>query len=121
MPKTPDNRTTIRFKPDEYAMLKAMAGRQPLSAFLRELALEKAVKRRQPSQPAPIKDHRTLAQILALLGPHDLTQAFRNSEQQIENGVVSADDETKLLILECHKFLSSIHTSLMHALGVAKQ
>ena len=102
-------------------MLKAMAGRQPLSAFLRELALEKAVERRQPSQLVPIKDHKVLAQILALLGPHDLTQAFKDTEHQIKNGAVSADDETKLLILECHKFLSSIHTSLMQALGVAKQ
>lgn len=121
MPKTPDRRTTIRLKPDEYALLMAKASNQPLSTFLRELVLEKATQCRQATKPAPIKDHIGLAQVLGLLGQHDLVQAFKRADREIADGVRPADYETKLLLQECRELLASVHKLLMRALGVAER
>ncbi len=121
MPKTPDHRITIRLKPDEYAVLTAKAGKKPLSTFMRDLALEKAVQKRRSHARAPITDHKASAQILGLLGQHDLVQAFKNVENHISDGVEPADDETKLLLRRCHELLSRIHNLLMRALGVTKR
>lgn len=121
MPKTPDHRVTIRLKPDEYAVLAAKAGRKPLSTFLRDLALEKAAKIRRSSNVAPVKDHRALAQILCLLGQHNLAQTFKRVGNQVQDGVEPSDDETELLLRECSDHLSRIHKLLMHALGVAER
>ncbi|MEP3247764.1 MAG: hypothetical protein ABJN40_07440 [Sneathiella sp.] len=117
MSKTPDHRITIRLKPEEYALLKAKAGNKPLSVFLRELSLTNAAKRRSVSKPAPINDHKALAQILALLGQHELVEAFKKTDQHIANGSVYSDKETKLLLDECKYFLKRIHQLLIRSLG----
>lgn len=121
MSKTPDHRTTIRFKPDEYALVMAKAGKHPLSTFLRNLALDKAAKSRKAYTPAPVDDHKALSQALALLGQHKLVRAFKKAEQDIENGVQPSDEETKLLLRECRDLLARIHKLLMRALGVAER
>uniref|UniRef100_UPI003BAB2F23 hypothetical protein n=1 Tax=Stappia sp. TaxID=1870903 RepID=UPI003BAB2F23 len=117
MPKTPDHRTTIRFKPDEYALVTAKAGKKPVSTFLRGLALEKAAQKRKENRPAPLKDQKALAQILALLGQHKLISTFRQAQRDIDNGVKPADDETVILLRECRDLLTSIHALLLRALG----
>ena len=121
MPKTPDHRISIRLKPDEYALLAGKAGNKPLGTFMRELALEEAGKRRQPNVYAPIKDHKGLAQVLGLLGQHELVREFKRAEQEVSDGVQHADDETKRLLRECRELLGSVHTLLMRALGVAER
>jgi hypothetical protein len=117
MSKTPDHRTTIRFKPDEYALVTAKAGKKPVSTFLRDLALEKAAQRRKAHSPAPLKDQKALAQILALLGQHKLVNAFKQAQRHIDNGVKPTDDETLMLLRECRDLLASIHALLLRALG----
>ena len=121
MPQTPDHRITIRFKPDEYALVVEKAGKKPTSAFLRELALEKAAKQRKGYKPAPVTDHKLLAQTLALLGQHKLVKAFKQAETQIDDGLRSTDDETILLLRECRDLLSKIHRLLVRALGGSGQ
>lgn len=121
MPKLPDHRITIRLKPDEYALMMAKAGNKPLSTFLRNLALETAVKRRNAYTPAPVEDKKALSQALALLGQHKLVSAFKKAGKGIENGVQPGDDETKLLLHECRDLLDRIHKLLMRALGVAER
>ncbi|OUS37243.1 hypothetical protein A9Q94_06480 [Rhodobacterales bacterium 56_14_T64] len=116
-----DHRITIRLKPDEYALLSEKAGRQALGSFIRELALDKAVERRNAVKPVPIKDHKALAQILAMLGQHRLVRAFKAADQQVSDGVRAADDETKLLIRDCHALLDRSRKLLIHALGLAER
>ncbi|MEM9279992.1 MAG: hypothetical protein AAGA76_15605 [Pseudomonadota bacterium] len=121
MPNPPDHRLTLRFKPDEYAVLKAKAGDKPLSTFVRATVLETATIRRKKAKAAPIIDHKAIAQILALLGQHELVQAFKDSGRDTDSGVKPADDETRLLLKECRDLLAAIHNLLMRALRVAKR
>ena len=117
MPKTPDHRITIRFKPDEYVLVAAKAGKKPVSTFLRELALEKAAQKRKANMPAPLKDQKALAQILALLGQHELVSAFKQAQRDIDDGIQPADDETLILLRECRDLWASIHALLLRVLG----
>ena len=117
MSKTPDHRITIRFKPDEYALVAEKAGNKPASTFLRELALEKAAKQRKGYKHAPVSDQKSLAQVLALLGQHKLVKEFKQAEKQIDDGLRPADDETILLLHKCRDLLAKIHLLLMRALG----
>lgn len=121
MPNLPDHRITIRLKRDEYALIMAKAGNNPLSTFLRNLALENAAKCRNAYTPAPVEDHKALSQALALLGQHKLVSAFKKAGKDIENGVQPGDDETKMLLHECSDLLAGIHKLLMSALGVAER
>ena len=121
MPRTPDKRITIRLKPDEYAFLVSKAGNKPISAFLRILTLEKATAKRKSTKPAPIKDHKALAQILALLGQKRLVRAFKQAHRDIENGALPTDGETKQLLRDCKELLNQIHHLLMQTLGVPKR
>ena len=116
MSKTPDHRITIRLKPDEYALVMAKAGNKPTSVFLRGLVLEKAAKQRKGYKAAPVADHKSLAQILALLGQHKLVKAFKQAETQIDYGLHPADDEITQLLRECRDLLSKIHHLLVRAL-----
>ncbi|TLP49322.1 MscL family protein [Cohaesibacter sp. CAU 1516] len=102
-------------------MVAEKAGSKPASTYLRELALERAAKQRKGYKPAPVTDHKALAQVLALLGQHKLVNAFKQSEQKIEDGVQPADDETILLLRECRDLLSKIHRLLVRALGGSGQ
>ena len=117
MSKSTNHRITIRFKPDEYALVMEKAGSKPASTFLRELALKKAAKQRKGYKHAPVSDHKSLAQILALLGQHKLVKAFKQADKQISDGIQSTDDETILLLRECRDLLSKIHKLLVRALG----
>ena len=121
MTKTPDHRITIRFKPDEYALVAEKAGNKPASTFLRELALDKAAKQRKGYKPTPVADHKALAQILALLGQHKLVKQFKQVEKQIDDGLRPADDETILHLRECRDLLAKIHRLLVRAVGGSGQ
>ncbi len=121
MPNPPDHRITIRLKPDEYALVKVKAGDKQLAPFIRELLLEKAAGLRKTHKATPIKDHRALAQVLALLGQHKLLLAFKKAKQDIGDGTQPADDECKALLMQCHDLLTKIHKLLMRALGVAER
>ncbi|WP_090072665.1 hypothetical protein [Cohaesibacter marisflavi] len=121
MSKTPDHRITIRLKPDEYALVMAKAGNKPTSAFVRELVLEKAAKQRKGYKAAPVADHKSLAQILALLGQHKLVKAFKQAEKQIDDGLHPADDEAIMLLRECRDLLARIHQLLVRTLGGSGQ
>ena len=121
MPTPPDHRLTLRLKPEEYAVLKAKAGNRPLSTFVRELVLDKAAGRRTVSKAAPIKDHKALAQTLALLGQHTLVRSFKQVQRGVDDGTLPEDEETRVLLCACHDLLASVHDLLMRALRVAKQ
>lgn len=118
---SPDHRLTLRFKPDEYAVLKAKAGDRALSSYVREVVLEKAAQRRKNIKAAPSKDRQALAQVLALLGQNELVRDFRRVSRHVEDGLVFANEETQSQLNDTEELLARIHQLLMRALGVAER
>lgn len=120
-PKAPDTRVTVRLTHDERKVLEVQAGDIPLSRYIRETVLGKAASNRKKRKTAPIKDHIALAQILALLGNHELVREFRKANDDVEAGIESVEPETARKIEDCHSVISKIHMLLINALGISNR
>lgn len=116
-----DKRLTIRFTQEEYALLQAKAGDKALSAFVRDLSLDKAQSKRKTTNTAPIKDHVSLAQILALLGKSGISSEFSALNEAVKLGFVDLDEEAKNNVQIACDDLGKIKSLLMHALRVQEQ
>jgi|GEM_PF-3278448 len=107
------HRITIRFKPDEFALIQEKVGDEPISVFLRDLILQGASQRRIKAQRRVGIDAKAAAVILARLGQHRLVAEFKTVAQQVNHGVLDANDAELTTLLECHE----IRCLLMQALG----
>ena len=120
-PKTPDTRVTVRLTQQERKVLEVHAGDMPLSRYIRETVLGKALAERKKRKSAPIKDHVALAQILGLVGNHGLVNRFRQASRDVDAGIEALEPDAVAKIEECHSFLRKIHALLMQALGINKR
>jgi len=121
MPRRPDHRITIRFTPEEYALITVKAGTEPLASFIRTQALERARSARKARTPAPVKDHTALAQVLAKLGSCAHVQDIRATAAARETGIVSTDTEIDACLYVAAADIAEIKRLLMRALGVAER
>ena len=121
MTKTPDQRITIRLKPDEYALLTAKAGNKPLSTFLRDLALNEAATRRKPNIPAPTKDRKSLAHVLALLGKSKLSASMADLARSAKLGTLPVSEKTEAQIQSACTDIAAMKSDLMRALGIQER
>ena len=104
-PKQP--RTTIRWTPEEHALIAAKAGGQAIAGFVREATLAEAATRRQP-QRKPGVEAVSAAQILALLGSHPVVTDFKVAAK-----TSSRDDKVDA----CYALLAEVRELLMQSLG----
>ena len=117
MPRKTDHRITIRFTPEEYALIQAKAGDAPLGRFVREAALGNAVTQREKAQRRPGLPAQQAAQILALLGQSQHVAAFREAANDVQDGI--ADEDAHRAIASCYPLLNEVRDLLMQALGKA--
>lgn len=117
MPRAHTPRITIRFTPEEYTRLEAMAGDKALSSFVRECVLGKAAKRKAPSCKYSL-ERQQAAQILALLGQDTRVAAFKISASAVEDGIVEADQQTLQDIQTCRDLLLEVRDRLIAAQGM---
>lgn len=118
MPETTDIRITIRFKPDEYALLEEKAGDKPISRFIRELSLEKAAGQRKSVKSAPVKDHRALAEVLAKLGASRRASNLNQLARAANTGSLPVTPETESALQAACQDIRAIKHMLMKALGI---
>ncbi len=78
MSRPSDHRITIRFKPEEYALIRGKAGATPLAQFVRESALGAAGRKRAATARRPVADAQAMAQVLAMLGASGLVSDFQS-------------------------------------------
>jgi hypothetical protein len=116
--KTSDTRLTVRFSQAEYRLLKAKAGSRPLSTFVRELSLQKAEQRRMAPRSAPIKDHVSLAQVLAKLGQANIFAGLNELDEFSDLGLIEFDEDTKIAVKQACSDIGIIKKHIMIALGV---
>lgn len=121
MPKTDQHRITIRFTPEEYALLRVKAGDHPLAGFVREMVLKEAVTKRKATRRTLLKDHIALAQVLAKLGTSPLIESFRDAVTDLRNGTIPVSEAADQSLERIAAELSEIKTFLMSALGTSEQ
>ncbi len=117
MSSSQSHRITIRFKPDEFALIQKKAGDEPISVFLRDLIFQEASQRRIKTQRRVGIDAKAAAVILARLGQHRLVAEFKTVARQVDHGVLDANDAELTALLECHEMLCEIRCLLMQAIG----
>jgi hypothetical protein len=111
MSQAKDPRVTIRFTPEEYAELRAKAGDQALSVFLREAGLAAAAQKRRKTQARPRLDAQAAAAILARLAVHPHVVAFKAAAEVDVMGEHDAQTAT------CQALLTEVRGLLLAALG----
>lgn len=116
--KISDTRLTVRFSQAEYRLLKAKAGSRPLSTFVRELSLQKAEQRKMAPRSAPIKDHVSLAQVLAKLGQANIFAGLNELDEFSDLGLIELDEDTKTAVKQACSDIGTIKKHIMSALGV---
>lgn len=121
MSRHADHRITIRFKPEEYAVLKAKAGNVPLAQFVREQALGAAATKRNSPTRAPHGADRAIARILALLGSSPLVTEFRGVAKAVDDATAPRTDAIEERLAQIDDHLAAIRQHLMRALGVAER
>ncbi len=108
----------VRVSPEERAMLERNAGDMTQSAYIRERLFGDHATSRKRRMKRPIKDHRIVAQLFALIKQ---TQCWNNLNQ-IARGINSntwiVTPETEKLLQEACKAIIEIRSMLMKALGL---
>jgi len=118
--RSQDTRLTIRLTPEERAQLEAKAGDRALSAFMRDLALERAA-RRKTAQHQPGDVTTALAQVLALLGRSGAVAGISALGTAAQNGVLEHDESTLARLDTGLDDLATIKHLLMKALRVSER
>ncbi|MEM9060301.1 MAG: hypothetical protein AAGD13_07535 [Pseudomonadota bacterium] len=121
MSNTDQHRITIRFTPEEYALVRSKAVGQPLAAFIREMVLKEAVTKRKATRRALLKDHIALAQVLAKLGTSPLVESFRGAVTDMRNGTIPVSEAADRSLERIATELAEIKSLLMSALGTSEQ
>lgn len=113
---------SVRFTEGERAAIERAAGHKPMSAFVRECALERAGKTSRKSRAtyAPSETRTELARILALLGQSGAAQALSELQALARHGALPLSPETEQQIALACEDIQTIKTILITALGLKK-
>ncbi|MEP5729631.1 MAG: hypothetical protein ABJL67_09660 [Sulfitobacter sp.] len=109
---------SVRLSAEERAMLEEQAGGLSLSAHIRERLFGEEVKPRKSRRRTPVKDHKSLAKVLRLLGETNLARDLESLQWSVEEGQVclSAKSE-ELLRLACVAVIE-MRKDVLRALGL---
>ena len=115
---------SIRLTDNERKLLLARAGKLPLSTYVRNLVLEEAA--RAPRQRTrrlrnPVKDHETLARVLAGLGQSRIASNLNQLAKAVNIGALPVTPETENDIGEACAAVVAMRRDLMSALGVGEE
>lgn len=116
--KTTFSPISLRVSPEEKARLERDAGDMTQSAYIREQLFGEHVVPRKRRMKQPVKDHRTVAQLFALIKQ---TQCWNNLNQiarAINSNTWIVTPETEKLLQEACKAIIEIRDMLMKALGL---
>lgn len=115
------SRLTIRLTPQERELLEEKAGTKALSAYVREIVLERATAQRSATVRVPPKNQSALAQILALLGRSGLHPSLHELARNARMGTVDLSDEALEQISKACTDIADIKALLMRALGTSER
>lgn len=109
---------SVRLSAEERALLEEQAGALSLSAHIRERLFGEEVRQRKSRGRTPVKDHKSLAKVLRLLGETNLARDLESLQWSVEEGQIclSAKSE-ELLRLACVAVIE-MRKDVLRALGL---
>ena len=109
---------TLRLTDEEWAVLEKAAAGLTVSAHVRERLFGEAVAQRRTRGKAPVKDHESLGQVLALLGKSRLASNVNQLAKAANTGSLPVTPETEAEIVQASDSILTMEDHLLHALGV---
>ena len=109
---------SVRFTPDERALLEQRAGKRSLSSYLRECALGDEVAVRKSRGTSPVKDHVALAKVLSTLGRSNLARDLDTLAWSVEDGMLHLSEPDQRIFRDACVSIVMIRRDLMKALGL---
>ncbi len=108
---------SIRFSPEERALLEQRAGTKPLGAYIRECLLaEEAAPRKNLRKPRV--DDQKAAQILAALGQSRLASNLNQLAKSANSGSLVVSTETERQLQQASMAVIAMREALFTALGI---
>ncbi|MBK6896202.1 MAG: plasmid mobilization relaxosome protein MobC [Alphaproteobacteria bacterium] len=109
---------SLRLTEEERAQIAQKAGSLTLSDFIRQTMLLVPCPRKHRLK-APIKDHKPLAQILALLGASRMASNLNQIARGLNTGSLIVSVETEEMIKEACTAILQMRDLLIQALGLS--
>jgi hypothetical protein len=112
---------SLQLTDDEKRLLLGRAGKMPLGTYVRGLILEedsRSRRRRVRRTHAPIKDHESLARMLAALGQSRIANNLNQIAKAAHMGVLPLTPETESVIGEACTAVVAMRLALMQALDI---
>lgn len=110
---------SIRLTEAERRTLTARSGGRPLGAFVRDIVLAADARALRRSAPTPVKDHQSLARVLAALGQSRIANNLNQLAKAANIGALPVTPETEGEITEACTAVISMRRHLLHALGLS--
>lgn len=107
---------SLRLTAEERASLEREAGGVPLGTFIKSKLFGEPATRVRHQQP--VRDQRTIAQLLARLGASGLAAHMRELADAARSGSLACDEETAALLRTACADIRAIRLMLVTALGL---
>ncbi len=117
--KTKYPRITLRLSEDELTRLKTLSQGMTLSAYIRKCLFGKNVTLRKVRNRAPVKDQKSLARVLGLLGETRIANNLNQIAYEANCGSLLLDEQTEIRLNEASKHVFYIRKELVKALGLS--
>ncbi|MGD1881206.1 MAG: hypothetical protein ACFB11_02625 [Paracoccaceae bacterium] len=109
---------SVRLTQEERALLEQRAGKQSLSAYIRERVLADDVMPRRSRGLNPVKDHPALAKALRALGSSNLAHDLDQLCWAVKDGTVQLDEKSEALLRLALVSVVEMRKDLLRALGL---
>ena len=109
---------SLRLTREERLQLDRQSAGMPLGAYIRERLFGPEAEPRRTKGRFPVKDHQSLAKLLALLGRSQLGSSFSELARAARSGSLPVAPETEEAILEGVSDVATIKRLLITALGI---
>ena len=110
---------SIRLTEAERRALIERCGGRPLGAFVRDIVLAADDRAPRRSAPPPVKDHQSLARVLAALGQSRIANNLNQIAKAANIGALPVSPEIEGDIAEACAAVLSMRQHLLHALGIS--
>ena len=109
---------SLRLTREERLQLDRQAAGIPLGAYIRERLFGPEAEPRRTRGRFPVKDHQSLAKLLALLGRSQLGSRLSELARAAGSGSLPVTPETEEAILEGIRDIATMKRLLITALGI---
>ncbi|MCK4945201.1 MAG: plasmid mobilization relaxosome protein MobC [Alphaproteobacteria bacterium] len=109
---------TLKLTFEERAKLEYWAGGSPLAEYIRSRLFDSTVKKLHTRNRHPVKDHKPLAKILAMLGQSRIANNLNQIAKAVNSGSMIIPDETEKIIQDACKAVLEMRDALFKALGL---